>query len=117
MEKKKKRELVETYSEYLFFRGSLKGIIDIFSKTHKDFTEKGYKNLEIEIRSSYCDDEGGSVYYAVYGEREETDKEFEARKRAAEKRRIAREIKNKDGKKLKMEEEKIEYERLKKIYG
>ena len=72
-----------------------------------------YPNYKIKLCIYDCEDL--SVYF--HGTRLETDKEFEARKDRSKRARFSAVEKEKRKREEKIKKEKIEYERLKNIYG
>ena len=76
--KKKIEEKLDSLDKY-FFDGTFEEAIKKLNDILLEYTEKGYTNLRIDERTEEGYYNDVSVYFDVYGTREETDKEYEAR--------------------------------------
>lgn len=94
------------------FEGSLDSVIEML-KQYEDKYSAEYSNLKLVYEYGKYDDGDSSCYHALYGYREETDKEYA--------KRISMEAKAKERKKLDKaaveKRERLEYLRLKEKYG
>lgn len=111
---KEQIHIYDTYGIRELISGPVPEIITRLSELDKDLTKSGYSGYEIVIEQMYDD-----VEFSLIGEREETDKEFEVRKKreaAAARAKITRLEKSIEKRARKDLEERVLYEKLKEKY-
>ncbi len=104
-----------TYDIQELITGNLSDIIQKVSEAQAKCISSGFQNVKLEIEQHYEDTD-----FSLVGEREETDDEYEKRKKreaSAAKAKLTRLAKNKDKRAAQEIRDKAEYDRLKKVFG
>ena len=86
MKKRKIREKATDITDF-FDDCKLSDLINFLEKTKKDLKKFGYSKLEIEKHYIFGGGGDDQVEFYLYGEREETDKEYEKRMKKNKKKR------------------------------